>query len=115
MISIITGGGIRTHPGVPPQRILSPQRLPFRHAGNRKVIDERGSARHKHTEACVPEAMRARPESETSVVKRTIGSGRTDERRLRAFTENLIRTGTVGLKLIAVGQPVGFIAPEVVQ
>ena len=28
-----TGGGIRTHTGVPAQRILSPQRLPFRHAG----------------------------------------------------------------------------------
>src|SRR5262249_40871563 len=28
-----TGGGNRTHTGVPPQRILSPQRLPFRHAG----------------------------------------------------------------------------------
>ena len=27
------GGGSRTHTGVPPQRILSPQRLPFRHAG----------------------------------------------------------------------------------
>ncbi len=29
----ITGGGNRTHTGVPAQRILSPQRLPFRHAG----------------------------------------------------------------------------------
>src|SRR5262249_12477244 len=29
----ITGGGNRTHTGVTPQRILSPQRLPFRHAG----------------------------------------------------------------------------------
>jgi hypothetical protein len=28
-----TGGGSRTHTGVPAQRILSPQRLPFRHAG----------------------------------------------------------------------------------
>ncbi len=28
-----TGGGIRTHTGVTAQRILSPQRLPFRHAG----------------------------------------------------------------------------------
>ena len=28
-----TGGGIRTHTLVPQERILSPQRLPFRHAG----------------------------------------------------------------------------------
>ena|GEM_PF-6128088 len=28
-----TGGGIRTHTGVTPRRILSPLRLPFRHAG----------------------------------------------------------------------------------
>jgi hypothetical protein len=28
-----TGGGIRTHTRVTPERILSPQRLPFRHAG----------------------------------------------------------------------------------
>ena len=27
------GGGSRTHTGVPPRRILSPLRLPFRHAG----------------------------------------------------------------------------------
>ena len=29
-----TGGGSRTHTGVSAQRILSPQRLPFRHAGS---------------------------------------------------------------------------------
>ncbi len=29
----ITGGGTRTHTGATAQRILSPQRLPFRHAG----------------------------------------------------------------------------------
>ncbi len=29
----IAGGGSRTHTGVAPQRILSPRRLPFRHAG----------------------------------------------------------------------------------
>jgi hypothetical protein len=57
-----TGGGIRTHTLVPQERILSPQRLPFRHAGNRSAIEERGSVRHKHTEASVTEAMRARPD-----------------------------------------------------
>ena len=38
-----TGGGNRTHTGVPPQRILSPQRLPFRHAGAVRVDHSRGS------------------------------------------------------------------------
>ncbi len=33
-LSQSTGGGIRTHTRVPPERILSPQRLPFRHAGS---------------------------------------------------------------------------------
>ena len=37
-----TGGGIRTHTLVPRERILSPQRLPFRHAG---VSDDRRGRR----------------------------------------------------------------------
>ncbi len=32
-----TGGGDRTHTGITPQRILSPQRLPFRHAGTIQI------------------------------------------------------------------------------
>src|SRR6185437_8578815 len=39
-----TGGGNRTHTGVPPRRILSPLRLPFRHAGT--VLVRTSSARH---------------------------------------------------------------------
>ena len=31
------GGRIRTHTGVPPQRVLSPQFLPFRHAGTIRI------------------------------------------------------------------------------
>lgn len=32
------GGGSRTHTALPGQRILSPQRLPFRHAGSRSRV-----------------------------------------------------------------------------
>jgi hypothetical protein len=32
-LSVSAGGGIRTHMRVTPRRILSPRRLPFRHAG----------------------------------------------------------------------------------
>ena len=39
-----TGGGNRTHTGVTPRRILSPLRLPFRHAGDAGLVSSTGWA-----------------------------------------------------------------------
>jgi hypothetical protein len=69
-----TGGGIRTHTVVPHQRILSPQRLPFRHAGTRGVLDGLASARHKHTDACGSESIR-------TARKPDVSAGRSIDRR----------------------------------
>ena len=49
-----TGGGSRTHTLVPQERILSPQRLPFRHAGSWVGSIERQEDAHKRTEPSRP-------------------------------------------------------------
>ncbi len=48
-----TGGGSRTHTGVSAQRILSPQRLPFRHAGSCGEVST-GRGCHKRKEPSRP-------------------------------------------------------------
>ena len=48
-----TGGGSRTHTGVSAQRILSPQRLPFRHAGSCGEVST-GRRCHKRKESGRP-------------------------------------------------------------
>ena len=48
-----TGGGSRTHTGVSAQRILSPQRLPFRHAGSCGEVST-GRRCHKRKEPSRP-------------------------------------------------------------
>ncbi len=87
-----TGGGIRTHTLVPQERILSPQRLPFRHAGKRAPIDPSESARHKHTEVRLPEAIRARSQGPTTDVERSIGPDGAAERRFRSCVDVRSRT-----------------------
>ena len=81
-----TGGGIEPTRGYP-QRILSPQRLPFRHAGKRAPIDPSESARHKHTEVRLHEAIRARPQGPTTDVERSIGPDGAAERRFRSCVD----------------------------
>jgi hypothetical protein len=70
----ITGGGIRTHTGITAQTILSPQRLPFRHAG--KVLIEGLPPREvRRTDTL---ESRARPLSSGEVVH-------PDDRDIRTF------------------------------
>src|SRR5271157_3396142 len=81
-----TGGGIRTHTGVPAQRILSPQRLPFRHAGPCGEVSTVRSC-HKRKEPGRPGRF---PRSASSQVRFAVGRTRVVE--LASTTSKHLKT-----------------------